>query len=166
MFNQVLRIDGAHLEGFFRILAVSRDQKVAVLAQLPPANQAKHWCVPIVRVEHSLLAELEDQGFLRPITISASAHRSIRPEQLSPAAQKKVAQRKALLLTVFDPKRLSNVFLLDHPKAVLVRDIMKVAGVSRPTAFRLLDRVLQHGFHVSSLYPLFYRPALQGDSDR
>lgn len=163
IFDQVVRIDGAGLEGIYRVLAVSPQQQAVFLAKLPDEKSAlPKGAVPVVQAPLEALLSLEADGLLRAVKILPAAHRCLRPDELSTAARKRYELRKTVLLSVFDSERLSKVFETKRPKAHLVRDIQRTTGFSRAEGHRLLNQLFQHGFNAGSLYPSFNLSGARG----
>lgn len=164
MLNAALRIHGHGLDGFYRVVAIPPGVEHVWLGFIGPCKDAesdeptstREWPAPgsVVRVEKSLLQDLEVTGSATQIDIRAMSHR-LSHELLDDKARRIWERRCALAKPFLNHETLCNALEDKGGLGPVVRLAMQTGAGSRPGVYRAWILLCVHGFDTTSLVPDF-----------
>jgi putative transposase len=169
IFNQVLRVDGEDLHGFFRIVAAPAAQPtvwLAYISALPMLGEDEKSTAQVLgsltQVARATLAALAESGRVAPVELQPLG-KLLTPSELLESREKALWESRQRLMAPFlDHGRIAQALEKTWRIGSLVRAALESGEGNRATVYRLWRLLCQHGFDASSLNPRFERCGAPG----
>lgn len=163
IFNEVLRLDGKGLDGFYRVVATSSAMDVIWLAYIGPwrdvhervdASPRAGVIGSLSRVARATLLAMECDGELVSVTLRPQGKYLLQPEDLKDKEKVIWKRRQKEMAPFLDHGRLRDSLSASRGIGPLVK-LARQEGASRASIYRLWRLLCQHGFEPASLHPRF-----------
>lgn len=171
IFNEVLRIDGMGLQGFFRVVAVPPGAMTVWLAYIGPWPDAggqlgESGSVGVIgsltQVARETLWALERDGRLAAVDLRPVGKLLLPSEDLEEGERALWDRRRLQMAPFLDHEGLATALVQTSGIGPVVRLALTAGDGTRATVYRLWRLLCQNGFEASSLHPRFDRCGAPG----